>query len=67
MFTGARSVNGDVSKWDVSEVSDMTGMFTGARSVNGDVSKWDVSEVSDMSFRFYECPIARDCTPRERR
>jgi hypothetical protein len=30
---------GDISKWDVSSVEDMSGMF--ARSVfNGDISQW---------------------------
>merc|ERR1712238_378241 len=44
--------NGDVSKWDVSSVTDMTGMFDEAPEFNGDVSKWDVSSVIDMTHMF---------------
>ena len=42
----------DVSKWDVSSVTNMRGMFHGARSFNMDVSKWDVSSVTDMGQMF---------------
>lgn len=39
--------NGDISKWDVSNVKRMDGMFF--ESVfNGDISKWNVSNVQDM-------------------
>lgn len=41
----------DISTWDVSSVTDMTGMFSGA-SFNGDISKWDVSSVTDMTQMF---------------
>ena len=44
--------NGDISKWDVSSVTGMSGMFQGAVSFNGDISKWDVSSVTDMSAMF---------------
>ena len=49
--------NPDVSKWDVSNVTNMYGMFckcSGA-GFNPDVSKWDVSKVTDMGFMFYDC------------
>merc|ERR1711990_842721 len=52
MFHDASSFNGDVSKWDVSEVKVTDDMFNNASSFNGDVSKWDVSKVFDMSFMF---------------
>ena len=38
MFSGAISFNGDISEWDVSGVTDMSGVFAGASSFNGDVS-----------------------------
>merc|ERR1712224_907861 len=45
--------NGDLSKWDVSKVTDMTGMFYYVQNFNGDLSKWDVSKVTDMRNMFY--------------
>ena len=52
--------NGDISEWDVSNVTNMKGMFStdcafeGTSRFNGDLSKWDVSRVTDMSFMFYQ-------------
>ena len=43
--------NGDISKWDVSNVTNMTYMFYGS-TFNKDISEWDVSNVTDMSFIF---------------
>ena len=46
----------DISNWDVSNVTDMSGMFSGTNlyktKFNGDVSNWDVSNVTDMSRMF---------------
>jgi len=44
--------NGDISGWDVSNVTNMRGMFYGAVFFNCDVTKWDVSNVTDMSCMF---------------
>ena len=49
MFLGAASFNGDISKWDVSSVEDMSAMFWGATFFNRDISKWDVSSVIEMA------------------
>jgi len=35
--------NGDISKWDVSNVTDMINMFENG-VFNGDISKWDVTQ-----------------------
>ncbi|GEM_PF-1218049 len=43
--------NGDISRWNVSNVTDMSHMFNGS-SFNGDISKWDVSNVTNMSGMF---------------
>ena len=46
------SFNGDISGWDVSRVTDMSGMFQDATLFNGDLSSWEVSSVRDMSGMF---------------
>lgn len=47
LFWFYKRFNGDISKWDVSNVTDMTGMFEES-DFNGDISEWDVSKVADM-------------------
>jgi len=42
---------GDISNWDVSNVTDMECMFRGS-NFNGDISKWNVSNVTDMHRMF---------------
>ena len=39
--------NGDISQWNVSNVTDMSSMFYKS-AFNGDISNWDVSNVRDM-------------------
>ena len=43
--------NGNISKWNVSNVKDMRGMFSHTK-FKGDISKWDVSKVENMKFMF---------------
>ena len=43
--------NGDISKWDVSNVQNMNHMFYGS-SFNGDISNWNVSNVKYMISMF---------------
>ena len=50
---GAKEFNGDISKWDVSRVTNMASMFASTSSFNGDLSKWDVSSVTIMDWMFY--------------
>ena len=45
--------NSDISKWDVSSVSNMYGMFMDAAAFNIDISKWDVSSVVTMDYMFW--------------
>lgn len=47
----ARHFNGDISKWDVSNVTNMQAMFSDT-DFNGDISKWDVSNVENMHCMF---------------
>ena len=51
--------NGDISKWDVSNVKSMLSMFYHS-SFNGDISKWDVSNVEDMRFMFSQSVFNKD-------
>ena len=43
--------NGDISKWDVSNVEDMEGMFQSSK-FNKNISNWNVSNVKNMSYMF---------------
>ena len=52
MFQGASSFNGDLSRWDVSNIQEMAAMFQGARDFNQDLSSWNVSNVLDMGQMF---------------
>ena len=51
LFSGSTQFNGDISNWDVSNVTDMSGMFLGLK-FNGDISNWDVSSVTNMEVMF---------------
>ena len=44
--------NGDISNWDVSNVTNMRFMFYECKSFNKDISNWDASNVIDMSGMF---------------
>ena len=41
--------NGDISRWNVSNVKDMFGMFAYSK-FNGDISDWNVSKVKNISY-----------------
>ena len=57
MFKDANYFNGDISKWEVSKVTEMAGMFCGAKVFNQDLSKWDVSEVTTMYEMFWGATV----------
>lgn len=44
--------NGDISNWDVSNVSNMANMFLYNSSFNIDISNWNVAKVQNMSSMF---------------
>ena len=47
--------NFDVSKWDVSNVTNMSQMFYYCKNFDCDLSNWDVSNVKDMYALFRKC------------
>ena len=48
-----------IELWDVSNVTNMSGMFSES-SFNQDISSWDVSNVTDMSGMFQASPFNQD-------
>ena len=57
--TNAIDKYGDISTWDVSSVTDMSGLFQfqHATSFNEDISNWDVSSVTNMSNMFTDAKV----------
>ena len=56
--------NFDVSKWDVSNVTNMNHMFFYCKNFDCDLSNWDVSNVTDMNSMFafcnkFDCDLSR--------
>jgi surface protein len=54
MFYDVKTYIGDISNWDMLNVTNMTCMFYNCINIP-DLSKWDVSNVIDMSYMFYNC------------
>ncbi len=57
--TALRSFTGDISLWDVSNVTTMRAMFYQSQ-FNGDISDWDVSNVTDMEGIFNSSSFNKD-------
>ena len=55
--------NGDISKWDVSNVKYMSYMFHRCEQFNQDISSWDVSNVQTKDKMFNDCPIEEKYKP----
>ena len=53
MFFNANAFNGDISKWNVSNVTDMSYMFLEALAFNQDLTGWCVSNFSSQPENFY--------------
>jgi len=51
MFTNSK-FNKDISKWNVSNVENMSGMFFKSK-FNQNINNWDISKVTDMSYMFH--------------
>jgi len=50
LFYQKINFNEDISRWDVSNVTDMSDMFFEATSFNQSLDDWNVSDVKDMRF-----------------
>ena len=46
---------GDISKWDISNVTNMSYIFCDCYYLNIDLSSWNVSNVTDMNGMFSGC------------
>jgi surface protein len=55
--------NGDLSKWDVSNVEDMYEMFE-QTNFNNDISNWNIKNLKDARDMFYGCPIKEEYKPK---
>jgi surface protein len=44
--------NGNLGRWDTSNVIDMSRMFFGAKSFSSDISRWKVDKVTNMEGMF---------------
>ena len=51
IFKTFTSFSGDISRWEVARVTDMTEMFSSTK-FDGDISKWNMAKLSDMSGMF---------------
>ena len=49
----ATATYGRIADWDVSAVSDMSGLFSGMQNFNADISSWNTSGVTNMDQMFY--------------
>ena len=56
--------NGDISTWDVSNVTNMSSMFVECKEFNQDISNWDVSKVKNSENVFSNCPIEEKYKPK---
>ena len=56
LFSNKLTFNADISRWNVSNVTDMYGMFYGGcTSFDADISRWNVCKVTSMQSMFYLC------------
>jgi len=59
---GLYNFNGNISEWDVSNVTTMKMMFCVSKfnGANGDLSNWDVNNVKSMYYMFHLCPLEKN-------
>lgn len=52
MFQDAKSVDGGLENWDVSNVEVFARMFSGASKFNGDISRWNMQMAFNTEYMF---------------
>ena len=52
MLQGTRAFNSDVSRWDVSRVTEMGYLFAFSTTFNQPLASWNVQRVSSMRYLF---------------
>ena len=57
LFEDLEPYNIDISKWNVSNVTDMTNTFFGCFDFNGNLSNWNVKKVKSMNHMFFLCQL----------
>ena len=55
MFLCCTKFNGNISRWNVHNVTSMEGMFRGCHNFNIDISRWNVEKVFNMKEMFFDC------------
>lgn len=53
LFYFCSSFNDDLSRWDTSQITDMSTMFHSALAFNQNIGNWDVGKVTNFSNMFY--------------
>ena len=48
----ARSKYWDISRWDMRNITDMSGLFAHKMHFNDDITRWDVDQVTNMGYMF---------------
>ena len=57
--TAAEDTYGPINNWDVSNITDMSGLFKILWNFNADISAWDTSGVTSMEGMFWVRPSPR--------
>ena len=55
--------DGNISKWDVSNVKNMSNMFRKSK-FNQDISNWKINKNCDIDDMFTDCPIKEEYKPK---
>ena len=51
-FGNKSTFDGDISKWNTAQVTDMSHMFESASAFNQDIGSWNTAQVTDMYLCF---------------
>ncbi|CAL6393591.1 unnamed protein product [Bathycoccus prasinos] len=59
-FADQTKFNGDISKWDTSQVTSMISLFWNASDFNQDIARWDTSRAEHMDWMFGSTTFNQD-------